>query len=273
MDTNAQDSSTKTPYLATGTDAETLRKQLDTDKAEVEKLTQKNAFNTGWLAKMEKAEADVAKALGDYGKVFTKLQLAKQDAEADNESELKESAAEIGAKAAQIDPVVTEVDTAITDLQKEVDDSTTKKNGAETKFFEAQKTLTDAQAVLQTELTYQAGLSANLKAAADAEGKVKRTHDHEHPAEFYFYTREVERLLGDAKVKTPDELKTDLGETLAAVQKAFADLLQAKVDLVDVSVDLDAKQKQLAELRKNRETQILARIKEFDAPDAPKPAA
>ena len=67
-------------------------------------------------------------------------------------------------------------------------------------------------------------------------------------------------------MKTPDELSAELSDKLATVERAIFDAVRAKTELIDASVDLDVTQKQLADLEKNREAQVLAKVRPCNQP-------
>jgi chromosome segregation ATPase len=252
-------------------DAEALRRNLEKNKLEVEKLTRKNAASNEYVMRAEKTERDVAKAGDDYKNAFAKLQTTKRDADQTNDSESREATARIGPHQGTVDTAVRAVDQNLTDLQKKVADLRQRKATSEAKFGEAQNSLAAAQAALQGSLAYPAELTAGLKDVADIQARIQRVKDPAHAAEFYFYTTEARRKLSQVSVKTPDELNAELSVSLAAVQRAIGDVVRAKADLIDVSVDLDVTQKQLADLEKNREAQILAKIRPYNQPPAKGP--
>lgn len=254
--------------VAPRADADALRKCLERKKIDLEKLTQKNAASNEYVTRAEKTERDVAKAGDDYKSASAKLQAAKRDAEDANKSQSKEATAEIGHNQGAVETATSEVDQPIRDYQKEIDKLAQRKAASEAKFGEAQNSLAAAQAALQESLAYQAELTAGLKAVADLHAKLQKVNDHAHAAEFYFYTTEARKKLDQINVKTPDELNAELSEKLAAVEGAIGYVVDAKEELIDVSVDLDVKQKYLADLDKNREAQILAKIKPYNQPAA-----
>src|SRR6516165_3449074 len=93
--------------------AEELRRKLEESKVAQEKLNQKNTSSNDYVAKAEKAEQDVAKALADYKTAVGKLQLAKRDADHTNECESKEATAEIGDNYGKVDTSIDAVDQPI----------------------------------------------------------------------------------------------------------------------------------------------------------------
>jgi chromosome segregation ATPase len=257
----------KTPPAVPGVDPRKLRQNLEKDTVELEKLTQRNAASNDWVTKGEKAQSDVSKALDEYKKVVDGFQSKKRDADHTSQRDMQDAKAEIGANQAKVDQGIKDVSQPIEVLQKQVSDLPEQKRDSETEFSDAQKALDHAQTVLQAALAYQADLAARLKAVTDAQSKAQKANDHTHSAEFYFYANEVANLLKEG-VNTPDELNADLSEKLGALQVALDNVIQAKVKLIGVTVDLDVAQKQLADLQKNRETQILANITPLNAPEA-----
>jgi hypothetical protein len=247
-------------------DAEALRRNLERNKLEVEKLTRKNAASNEYVMRAEKTERDVAKAGDDYKNAFARLQTTKRDADHANDSESREATAKIGPHQGTVDTAVRAVDQTIAEVQKKVADLRERKAASEGKFGEAQNSLAAAQAALQASLAYQTEITAGLKAVADIQAKIQRAKDPAHAAEFYFYATEAGKKLRQVNVKTPDELNAELSMSLAAVQRAIGDVVRVKADLIDVSVELDVMQKQLADLEKNREAQILAKIRPYNQP-------
>src|SRR5262245_53813300 len=75
---------------------ESLREELEKQKLAQEKLSQKNAASSDYVAKAEKAGSDVAKAIEDYKKAYDKQLLLKQDAERTNKCESDDATSEIG---------------------------------------------------------------------------------------------------------------------------------------------------------------------------------
>jgi hypothetical protein len=248
--------------------AETLRQNLESDKIHLDQLTQKNAAANEYVTSAEKAKIDVAKALDEYKKAVDKWQTNKRDADHANQLDVQDATTEIGAKGPMVDAAIRGVDQPLDDLQKELDDLPKKKASSETDFSNAQDALVKAQAAFQAELAYPTKLIADLKAVTDVQSKVQKANDHAHSAEFYFYANETAKLLKQISVKTPDELNADLSEKLGAYEQALANVIQAKSSLIDASVELGAKQKQFADLQKNRETLILASIQALNAPAA-----
>jgi chromosome segregation ATPase len=251
----------KAPPAVPSIDAGGLRKNLEEDKKRLDKLTQSNAASNDWVTKAEKAQTDVTQALDDYKKAVDRFQTTKRDADHTSQRDMQDATAEIGDANKKVDEVVDGVNQPIAVLQKQVVDLPIEKSNSETEFSDAQKALTEAQAKLQAALAYPANLVANLKEVADVQSKVQKANDHAHPAEFYFYANEVAKLLKKITIPTPDEVNKDLSEKLGAFEQAVDKVIKAKVALIGVSVDLDAAQKQLADLQKSCETQILASIK------------
>lgn len=269
-----QPSSPEPPALSSAapavprTDAETLRKNLERNKVELEKLTQKNTASNEYVTRAEKTEKDVAKAGEDYKSAFVKLQAAKKDADRANESDGKEATTQIGANQGAVEAAIRAVDQPISEFQKRVADLSQRKATSEAKLDEAQNSLAAAQAALQDSLAYPVEITAALKAVGDVQSKIQKVKDHTHAAEFYFYVTEVRKKLTQVQVKTPDELNAELGVKLTAVERAIGDVVRAKAELIDVSVDLDAVQKQLADVDKNREVQVLTKIRQYNQPAA-----
>jgi DNA repair exonuclease SbcCD ATPase subunit len=260
------------------TDAETLRKnlekhkvELERNKVELEKLTQKSTASNEYVTRAEKTERDVAKAGEDYKSAFAKLQAAKRDADRANESEGKEATTQIGANQGAVEAAIRAVDQPMSELQKRVADLSQRKATSAAKLDEAQNSLAAAQAALQDSLAYPREITASLKAVADVQSKIQKVKDRTHAAEFYFYVTETRKKLTQVQVKTPDELNAELGVKLTAVGRAISDVARAKADVIDVSVDLDVAQKQLADLEKNREAQILTKIRQYNQPAAKPP--
>lgn len=180
-------------------------------------------------------------------RAFAGLQAAKQDADRTNDSECTDAAKKIGPHQGSVDTAVGAVDQISDEVQKKkVPDLEQRKTASETKLGKAQNSLAAAQAGLQKSLAYQAKLTAALKAVADLQAKIRKVNDPARAAEFYFYTTELKKKLSKINVKGPDEL-------------------------IDVSVDLDAAQKQLADLENKREAQILAKIRPYNQ-DAARPS-
>jgi hypothetical protein len=262
-------SHTATPV--THDDAESLRRNLEKSKLEVEKLTRQNTATNEYVTMAEKTEKDVAKAGEDYKSAFAKFQAAKRDADHTSEAEGREATEKIGAHQGSVDTAVRAVDQTIAEVQKRAADLGQRKAASEAKLREAQDSLAAAQAALQASLGYQAELTAGLKAVADVQAKIQKVKDPAHAAEFYFYVTEARKKLSQVNVRTPEEVSAETGVSLAAVERAIGNVVRAKADLIDVSVDLDVTQKQLDDLEKNRETQILATIRPYN-PAATKPS-
>jgi hypothetical protein len=245
--------------------AETPREKLEKGKLALEKQTQMNASLNEYVTKAEKADEDVARALENYKNAVGQLQLAKQDADYKNDSQSKEATTEVGEdKAAAVTEAVKKIDDPIDKLEGDVKDLPKTKTESEAKYSDAQKALDDALAELQRELAYQTNVASSLRAVTDIQAKVQKVNDHAHPAEFYFYTSEAAKLLQYINVDSWDDRKKKLTDKLEVVRKAFTGAIQAKNDSIEAKVNLDFAQKKLADLKKNREAQILAAIKQYD---------
>jgi hypothetical protein len=247
---------------------ESLREELEKHKVEQEKLTQKNAASIDYVAKSEKATSDVAKAIEDYKKAYDKQLLpAKQEADRISKCESDDATSEIGVNKGNVEAARKEIDDYIKDtLEKNVDRCAASKSDCEQKFSDKQKALAEKQADLQSGLNYPSDLAAKFKAITELEGKVKKVNDHAHPAEFYFYTADVKKLLGKIELRSKDEFAKYLTDSRDALETALRDVIDAKGDLIDASVDLDVAQKQLADGKANREAKILEKIKQYDQP-------
>jgi hypothetical protein len=246
--------------------AETLRQNLENDKIHLAQLTQKNAAANEYVTTAEKARTDVAKALDDYKKAVDRWQTTKRDADHANQRDMQDATTEIGAKRPMVDAAISRVDQPIDVLKKELDHLPKKKASSETDSSNAQDAFVRAQAALKDKLAYQTKLIADLKDLTDLRAKVQKANDHAHSAEFYFYANEAAKLLNQISIKTPDQFSADLEEELGPFEQALERVIEAKGSLIDASVELDARQKQLGDLQKNRENQILAIIQTLNAP-------
>jgi len=254
--------------------AESLRKELEKHKAEQQKLTQRIAASSDYVAKAEKAASDALKAIEDYKKAYEKqLRSAKQEADRISKRESDDAISEIGANKKKVDAAIKEIDDHVDQLEKDVDTCAESKSDCEQKFSAAQEALSRSQADLQSGLNYPSDLAAKFKAITELEGKTKKVNDHAHPAEFYFYTADVKALLGNIKLKSTDEFAEYLTDSLNALEQALADVIDARGKLIDASADLEVAQKRLADWKVNREAKILEKIKQYDPPASqPSPA-
>jgi chromosome segregation ATPase len=159
------------------------------------------------------------------------------------------------------------IDKKIQDIQDEIDNKKKEINGKSTDLTNATASYSNAQQALTT---YQQTFDNITKIKIDLDQKIqtmkqfKTLIDQEEKnnklANMYFYAKELEKSLDDTTIKAPADLTNDLNKAWIDLSTGKTDVREGKLSVDQITADLDAKQKALADLNQKREANILKAI-------------
>jgi chromosome segregation ATPase len=237
-------------------DVAKLTKESDSLKTDIESLT-----NAGTAIK------DVLKA---YTEALPNLIKELKEDETYGDTKMRMILCAVEKNKPQIDQKIAEYDQKIAQKAAALGQLKNQKLGAEQQLEQARNEQKNKQAQYDYWTGLKGDIEGKLKVIKDLKTLIEKEDDLSHAASMYFLALELQRTLHSVKIVCSEDLKHALYKASDELSKAQELVRQRESEVATATAKLEAAQKELDELKNNRQENILKSLAAFDVPAQPK---
>jgi chromosome segregation ATPase len=237
-------------------DVAKLTKESDSLKTDIESLTQAGG-----------AIKDVLKA---YTEALPNLIKELKEDETYSDTKMRMILCAVEKNKAQIDQKIAEYDQKIAQKTAALAQLRNQKLSAEQQLEQAKNEQKNKQAQYDYWTGLKDDIEGKLNAIKDLKTQIEKEDDLSHAASMYFLALELQRTLRSIKIVCSEDLKHYLYKASDELSKAQELVRQRESEVATATSKLEAAQKELDELKDNRQANILKILAAFDVPAQPK---
>jgi hypothetical protein len=163
-----------------------------------------------------------------------------------------------------IDKIIRDYDDAIADQKRKIDDLLKQENCAKKEYEDATAHLNDKRGQYDKYKNYKSNLERSFNEIKELKGKIEKEDGLNHPASMYFLIDSLKKILDEANVISPEDLKKKLGETWCDVYEAKNIARDKLAYWENKKAELENEQNALKERETNRTENILNGISKYN---------
>lgn len=254
-------------------DVESLVKKLNDAEREVAKQTIQRDCLKEDIAAVNKAQGAINQAVTAYTNAIEGLKTVKKELKDYYETKWRMILCAVESIKEDIDKVIRDYDDAIAEQKRKLTDLIKHESCAKKEYEDATAHLNDKQGQFDKYKDYKSNLERSLNEIKVLKGKIEKEDDLNHPASMYFLIVGLKKILDEANVISPEDLKKKLDETWCDVYEAKNVARDKLAYWEDKKADLEKEQNALKELETNRTENILNSVSKYNRnpePCAPK---
>src|SRR6266545_675215 len=238
--------------------------------ADVAKLTKESDSLKTDIESLTKAGSAIKDVLKAYTEALPNLIKELKEDETYGDTKMRMILCAVEKNKPQIDQKIAEYDRKIAQKAAALGQLKNQKLGAEQQLEQAKNEQKNKQAQYDYWTGLKDDIEGKLKVIKDLKTLIEKEDDASHAASMYFLALELQRTLHSIKIVCSEDLKHNLYKASDELSKAQELVRQRESEVATATAKLEAAQKELDELKNNRQQNILKILAAFDVPAQPK---